>query len=258
MIKKVRILILLYILLMVALSAYWTKQRSTDWNDPLVVAIYPVNGDGTEATTKYIEMLDKDTFTDIEDFFSREAKRYQLAIEKPVVIHLAKQINEHPPTPPRDRASVLSIMAWSLKMRYWSWRIDNHDYPKDIQVFTIYFDPNKTSVLAHSLGLQKGLIGVVNVFASRKMKRENHVIIAHELLHTLGATDKYDPETNQPLYPKGYANPEQQPLFPQKKAEIMAGRIAISQNKAEQPAKLKQVTLGEATATEINWSSTAR
>jgi hypothetical protein len=85
------------------------------------------------------------------------------------------------------------------------------------------------------------------------MKKENHVIIAHELLHTVGAIDKYDPRTNQPLYPIGYANPEQSPLHPQKKAEIMAGRIAIAQYKAKQPEKLKQVILGEATAIEINW-----
>ena len=39
----------------------------------------------------------------------------------------------------------------------------------------------------------------------------------------------------------------------QKKAEIMAGRIAINENNTEQPRKLKQVVLGEATAIEINW-----
>ena len=48
MIKNFRILILLYVLLMVALSTWWTKERSTDWDAPLVVAIYPINGDGRE------------------------------------------------------------------------------------------------------------------------------------------------------------------------------------------------------------------
>ena len=85
------------------------------------------------------------------------------------------------------------------------------------------------------------------------MKKENHVIIAHEILHTVGAVDKYDPKSNLPLYPIGYAEPYQEPLFPQKKAEIMAGRIAISETKAEQPRKLKEVVLGKASAFEINW-----
>jgi len=168
MIKKFRIVILLYVLLMVALSAMWTKDRSTDWDAPLVVVIYPINGDGRVATTKYINKLDEETFTGIEEFFNREAERYQLTINKPVDIVLAKQINELPPKPPGNHASVPSIMVWSLKMRYWSWSFDNYDRPKDIQVFVIYFDPEQSQRLAHSLGLQKGLIGVVNAFADKK------------------------------------------------------------------------------------------
>ncbi|MCK5432387.1 MAG: hypothetical protein KAJ03_06555, partial [Gammaproteobacteria bacterium] len=141
MIKKFRILILLYVLLMVALSAWLAKSRSTDWNEPLVIAIYPINGDGREATTKYIEALDQETFAGIEKFFSREAENYHLEIKKPVDIDLSKQIDELPPAPPGNHASVLSIMLWSLKLRYWSWSIDNYDSPKDIQMFIIYFDP---------------------------------------------------------------------------------------------------------------------
>ena len=138
-------------------------------------------------------------------------------------------------------------------MRYWSWQIDNYDYPKDIQVFIIYFEPEKSLRLAHSLGLQKGLIGVVNAFADKKMSKENNVVIAHEILHTVGASDKYDPRTNLPLFPIGFADPDKEPSFPQKKAEIMAGRIAVAVNKAEAPESLKKVVVGNTTATEIRW-----
>jgi hypothetical protein len=253
MIKKFRIFILLYVLLMVALSAWLSESRSTDWNEPLVVAIYPINGDGREATTKYIKSLDQDAFTGIEEFFSREANRYQLAIKKPVDIDLTKEIKELPPTPPGNNASVLSIMAWSLKMRYWSWSIDNYDYPKDIQMFIIYHDPKQSRKLAHSLGLQKGLIGVVNAFADKKMTEDNNVVIAHEIFHTVGASDKYDPKTNHPLFPIGFAEPDKVPSYPQDKAEIMAGRIPISESELKAPRSLKKVLVGDATATEIRW-----
>jgi hypothetical protein len=253
MIKKFRIVILLYVLLMVVLSAMWTKERSTDWDAPLYVAIYPINGDGREATTEYIDNLDHETFIGIEEFFTREAEYYELAIDKPVDIVLAKQIDELPPKPPGNRASVLSIMAWSLKMRYWSWSMDNYDLPKDIQVFVIYFDPEESQRLAHSLGLQKGLIGVVNAFADEEMSKENNIVIAHELLHTVGASDKYDPRTNQPLFPIGFAEPDREPSLPQKKAEIMAGRIPVDVNKTKSPKSLKKVLVGETTATEIRW-----
>ena len=138
-------------------------------------------------------------------------------------------------------------------MRYWSWSKDNYDHPKDIQVFVIYFDPKENQRLAHSLGLQKGLIGVVNAFADKKMSKQNNIVIAHEILHTVGASDKYDPRTNQPLFPVGFAEPDKDPSFPQNKAEIMAGRIPVDINKAESPRSLKKVLLGEATAIEIRW-----
>ncbi len=252
MFKKVRILILLYILLMVAVGGWLSKARSTDWDKSLNVVVYAINADGREATQNYINKIEKTDFNNIEEFFQHEAIRYNLLLKKPVDVSFAGELKEKPPLPP-DGGSQLSIMLWSLKLRYWAWQNDNYPYPEDVQIFVLYFDPEETKTVAHSLGLQKGLIGIVNAFASEKMKKENHVIIAHELLHTVGATDKYDPKTNKPLYPIGYAYPEQAPLHPQKKAEVMAGRIAISDSKAKQPEKLKQVVLGEATAFEINW-----
>ena len=144
-------------------------------------------------------------------------------------------------------------MLWSLKLRYWAWKNDNYPYAEDIQIFVRYFDPKTSPTVAHSLGLQKGLIGVVNAFARKDMKQENNVIIAHEILHTVGAVDKYDPRNNMPIYPIGYANPDKEPLYPQNKAEIMAGRIPVNENEIKQPRELKQVVLGAATALEINW-----
>jgi hypothetical protein len=78
-------------------------------------------------------------------------------------------------------------------------------------------------------------------------------VIVHEFLHTLGASDKYDPATNQPIYPQGYAIPDQLPLLPQRFAEIMAGRTPVSQNMAEIPAGLNEAVIGKETAVEINW-----
>ncbi|GJM05218.1 MAG: hypothetical protein DHS20C09_12090 [marine bacterium B5-7] len=252
--KNIRVLILLYVLLMVAVAAWLAKARSTDWDKPLNVIVYAINGDASGVSQKYIDEIEKSDFNDIEEFFEREAKDYDLPLKKPVAVSFAGELKTKPPLPPRN-ASTISIMCWSLRLRYWAWQNDNYPYPEDVQIFVLYFDPAKTPTVAHSLGLHKGLIGVVNAFADKKMKKENHVIIAHELLHTVGAVDKYDPSTNQPLYPIGYADPEKEPLFPQEKAEIMAGRIAINENKAEQPQRLKQVMLGRATAIEINWVS---
>ncbi len=252
MLKKIRIFILLYILFMVAVAGWLAKARSTDWDKPLNVVIYAINGDDSAASKKYIDKIGKTHFDAIESFFEREARHYNLSLSKPVDVTFVGELESKPPLPPRH-GSTLSIMLWSLKLRYWAWKNDQYPYAEDVQIFVLYFDPEEASILAHSLGLQKGLIGVVNAFASKEMKTTNHVIIAHELLHTVGATDKYDPASNMPIYPTGYANPKQEPLFPQKQAEIMAGRVAISETRAEQPTTFKQVMLGNVTAAEINW-----
>ncbi len=252
MFKRFRVIIWLYILFMVAGGAWITKSRTTDWDSTLNVAIYPINGDGSEVTQKYIEKLSNDTFSDIEEFFDKEARRYGLSLKHPFDFYLSKQLDASPPKPP-VKGSTFSIMLWSLELRYWASSNDNYPYPKQIQIFVIYFDPETTPTVAHSLGLQQGLIGVVNAFSEKRMTRENNVIITHELLHTVGAIDKYDPASNMPLYPVGYANPDQDPLYPQKQAEIMGGRIPIDKNEADTPQKLKQVIIGEATATEIRW-----
>jgi hypothetical protein len=174
-------------------------------------------------------------------------------LSDPIDTYLAPQIAAKPPAPPFGR-SAWEIMLWSLHLRYWAWRQDTHRGPRpDVRLFVVYFDPAKNHTLSHSTGLQKGMLGIVNVFASADQEGSNAVVIAHELLHTFGATDKYDSETNGPSFPDGYAEPDARPLHPQRRAEIMAGRIPITETHSEIPRNLKRVVIGEKTAREINW-----
>jgi hypothetical protein len=150
---------------------------------------------------------------------------------------------------------MLRIMLWSLELRAWAWWNDTYKGPKpDVRLFVLYHDPATSPSLPHSTGLQKGMLGVVNAFAEPNLEGSNNVVISHELLHTLGATDKYDADGNLPRFPDGYAAPHAKPLLPQQRAEIMAGRIPISETVAETPASMKQVVIGAQTAREINWT----
>jgi len=254
MFRRLRTAILLYILILVGGGAWLTNRDSTDWQEPLWILVYPINADDSKASDSYIRALEPDSFTAIEHFFSGQARAYDLELAQPVTIRLATPLTVLPPSPP-PAADTLSVMWWSLKLRYWVWKIEKQQSEPhaDIKVFVLYHDPELVSSLPHSLGLQKGLIGVVHAFSSTHMSESNNVVIAHEIMHTVGASDKYDTKSGQPIYPDGYAEPKLKPRYPQSKAEIMGGRIPLSQKDAQIPRNLKQVLVGQQTAIEIGW-----
>ena len=252
MLKTVRITILLFILFMVATGTWLSQLRSTDWNNSLWVKIYPINGDGSEASSHYIAGLDVDAFDGIEEFLAREVRRYGHAIERPVRIELGQPVSGQPPAVD-DNGSRLDIALWSLRMRWWVSGVagDQDRIDPDVRIFVRYHSPERTLTLENSVGLQKGMFGVVNAYSSRRHQGRNNVVIAHEFLHTLGATDKYDPATAMPLAPHGFAEPDRSPLFPQTKAELMGGRIPVSGDTATVPSSLRHVVIGPLTAREI-------
>ncbi len=253
MFKAVRITVLLMVLFFVVVNTWLTKARSTDWNNSLWVKIYPINADGDAATARYIDGLEVADFADIEEFMARETTRYGRDADQPVRMELGSIVTQQPPMLGRD-PSVLSVMWWSLKMRWWvgSATNDQDRIEPDVSIFVRYHAGERERTLEDSVGIQKGMFGIVNAYSGRRYRATNNVIIAHELLHTLGATDKYALGTGQPLVPDGIGEPDRKPLFPQTLAEIMGGRIALSADDAVIPQSLRYAVIGPLTASEIN------
>ncbi len=222
-------------LLFVALQNWESHYQSTRWKRPLYVAIYPIAADSSTVTRRYVAALDAARFEPIDRFFAREARRHGVSENDPVKTRLHAPLIESPPMRAPD-AGLWSTALWSLRLRYWAWRVGaaTHD-PADIEIFVLYHDPVLSPTVPHSLGLEKGLIGVVNAFATPSMDGANTVVIAHELMHALGATDKYDATDDAPRFPDGYGDPRQVPLYPQRTAELMAGRRVLSPGQLVQP-----------------------
>lgn len=252
--KSVRIGLLLLVLLIVGMNAVMTGRWTTAWDETLWVGIYPIDGDRKAHIGTYIEGLDEETFRPLVDFFAIEAEAHGLPLAEPFAVRLAPAVAEPPPPPPRS-SNPLSAIWWSLKMRLWVYQNDTFtEGPSpEIKIFTIYHDAHSATPLENSLGLRKGLFGVVHAYADYRLEPKNQVIIAHEILHTVGARDKYDMNTHQPLFPDGYAYPDRQPLFPQQVAEIMGSRIPLSKTQAEMPPNLNYTVIGQKTAREIKW-----
>jgi hypothetical protein len=255
MFKFLRIAVLLLIFATVAQEAWLARARTISWQDPLRVAVYPINGDGGAATAGYLRGLEPDAFKSVEQFFDDEARRRGQSIHHPVEITLAPPVTALPPQAPRG-GSGLENLFWSLKMRFWAWRHDAVAGMKPrVRLFVLFFDVATHPSLPHSVGIQRGMIGLINAFASPAMAGSNNVVISHELLHTLGATDKYDLATGLPRFPDGYAEPDRSPRHPQSFAEIMGGRIPVANDRAEIPESLAQTLIGDATAAEIGWAA---
>lgn len=252
MFKAIRIATLLLILFFVSLSTWLSQARSTDWNNSLWVKVYPINADGSDASSKYIEQLELEDFSAVETFVAREIKKYGHSLVRPVRMELGHLIHEQPPSP-GDNPSMLKVMLWSLKMRLWAGKVAGpQDKPDpDVRIFVRYHAPDGQILLENSIGLQKGMVGIVNAYAGRRHQGFNNVIIAHEFLHTLGATDKYDPATGVPAFPGGFAEPERKPRYPQRYAEVMGGRIVVAEGDAVTPQSLQSVIIGAITAAEI-------
>jgi hypothetical protein len=253
--KNLRILLLLLVLAGVALHAWLDRRATQSWEQTLWVGIYPLNGDGTAAAQQFVAALTPRDYADIEEFFAREAQRYGVKLQQPIHIELYPQVQELPP-PLDPHASMLGIAWWSLKLRWYAAHAASVPgrAPPRIRLFVLYHDPSTLDQAPDSHGLQKGLIGVVHVFAERSANGSNNIVIAHELLHTLGASDKYNPADGAPLFPSGYADREREPRYPQEEAEVMAGRRALSAQEWEMPGSLRRVVIGPETALEIRWT----
>lgn len=244
-----RILILLLTFMLLAGLTVGERLWVRSAMHPLDVAVYPVAMDAESAA--YIRQLTATDFQEIPSFLATEAQRWKRQPAYPPRIVLHAPIGEWPPmNPVHSRWDAISL---SLRLRWYAFRHTPFwGSLGKVRMFVLYHPLQFDLSLPHSLGLQKGLLGVAHVFASDQQRAQNNVVIAHELLHTLGATDKYD-ENGQPIYPQGFAEPYSEPRYPQQRAEIMAGRIPISPTRAEIPRGLNEVEIGYATASEIDW-----
>ncbi|MCP4433311.1 MAG: hypothetical protein GY806_20235 [Gammaproteobacteria bacterium] len=250
--RQLRYLILLLILVLVVGNETYLKWKVASWDESLQVRIYAINADNSNASNSYINRLRISDFVAIEKFVNREARRYGINIDA-IRVSYGGELADVPPQPPVSGSAIDNII-WSLKFRFWAWFRETEDEHNDadINLYVNYFDVATRQSLQHSAGLRGGLIALINGFADRSYRGSNNVVITHELMHTFGASDKYG-RGNQPVHPDGFADPFQDPLYPQTRAEIMGGRIPVNASKAKMPDSLSDVVVNVFTASEIHW-----
>lgn len=252
--KLIRIVILLSIFFVILLSTWMTEKRMAAWERPILVTIYPIVADEEPETAKFARQIELDAFRDVNRFFDRESGVYGFTVTPAFRFQLAQVSYDKPPPIP-GQFSTAEIAWWSLKMRWWAWMMGFKDdmVEPDIQMFVLYHSLNGNNEVGISVGMRKGRYGIVKAYARESLQDQNRVVFTHELLHVLGATDKYVISTGEPIFPHGFAYPDNRPLFPQEKAEIMGGRIPLSSFESVMPDSLEQCRVGRLTAEEIGF-----
>jgi hypothetical protein len=251
--RRIRIGILLSILVAVAVTTYTEQRRITSWNQTLRVRVYPIDGDGSEVAARYVAGLGAQELEAIGSFFAKQAERYGIEVHPVIELSLGTPLAQLPPLPPKpEERTIWSVAAWSLRLRYWIFRTVPRSESPDVRILALYYAPELGLELEHSIGLAKGRVGIAHLFAGTQAVDSNAIVVAHEILHALGATDKYD-DNEQPVFPDGYADDSRR--YPQSSAEIMAGRIPVSPSQLRTPASLAECAVAKKTATEIGWAS---
>jgi hypothetical protein len=252
--KLMRVVLLLSVLFVILLSTWMTEKRMSSWERPILVTIYPIVADETPATRQFVDHLDVQAFEEINRFMIEQSRPYGFTVTPAFRFQVARSSEALPPPVP-DQFEPVAIGWWSLKMRWWAWMRDLDDdlVSPDIQMFVLYHSLNGNQELGISVGMRKGRYGLVKAYALNSMNAKNLIVFAHEILHVLGATDKYVLSNGEPIFPGGYADPNRRPLFPQQRAEIMGGRIPVNSFSSVMPDSLDQCKIGRQTAEEIGF-----
>jgi len=248
--KNIRVAILLVVLLVVAVNAY--RDQNQNWNQPIHILLHPINADGLATTQHYIQQLQQDDFAEVKQYLEKNSQQYR-GQSSYFMIQIGRELQQTPPKM-SEQPSILNNILWSLKFRFYACKQHQSvDGSPSLTLYLNFYDPKQSRELKHSTALERGRIGSVNLFASSKQATQNNVVLVHELLHGFGATDKYNLSNGEPIFPIGYAQADRQPLYPQTEAEIMGGRIPLSEYKSKMPNDLNETVISILTAKEVGW-----
>jgi len=98
--KAIRIGVLLFILATVAQGAWLARRDATDWKNPVIVVLYPINADGSERSEQYLGRMDLSRFEPMAGFMREQARAYGVAVNDPIELRLAPRVRSLPPQPP--------------------------------------------------------------------------------------------------------------------------------------------------------------
>jgi hypothetical protein len=255
---RVRVAVLLAILLVVVLWAWRDvrmRRERNHWDRTLRVAIIVLGLSPVDEAT--MAALRERTGA-LEDAFADEMHRYRPGAQRPFAFTVfgPALVTERPPTPASDGVVDLAKQSYA-QWRYLSAVDDTTGLDTglfDARIYALVRAPTrKGRSVVEGQSEENGRVGTVEVEIDPNSADFALFVVGHELLHTLGATDKYD-ASGRVLVPAGLADPSRSPLYPQERVEIMARNRPVAPGDERPPDGLAELTVGQVTAREIGWT----
>ncbi len=160
------------------------------------------------------------------------------------------------PAPNASGDGVLDLASHAWDLHRWTGDVDDRakvaSSAFDARIYVTAQPPTGKKHMIEGSSEQGGRIGVVTVDLDGATIDFALSVIAHELLHTLDATDKYDAQ-GRAVIPDGLAEPDRAPRYPQELVEIMTRGRPISPREEEVLDTLDELAVGPATAREVGW-----
>lgn len=241
-----------------------TDAKIQSWEEPLDVAVIQLKLDDAPIPAEFLDAFlapssypaDRGTSIHAIPRWLRDEMIRLAGRDRAVVrFHLSGPIVFREP-PPKPSDSFFGRIVAGFSFRSYLKRVATAasvDLSKFlVKLVLVYYAPsNPVDKHSDSYGSFRDHAGLVYVPTSVPDIPYNVAEIAHELMHTFGAKDKYDGRAT--VFPGGYAEPFKSPLLPQRFAEVMAGEIPLSPNRLRPVRGLDELRVGHETALEMGW-----
>jgi len=253
---RARVAVLLSILLGVSLWActdYYQRRARTTWQRPLRVALILVERESINPST--IVLLTRRAH-ELERRLASEYKRHDGRDFTPFAITVTRPVRVDRAPPNLREPGALGLLRDTCARWRWTRDVDSRasvaagDF--DARIYLVMKPAEHGLAFVEGESEYGGRVGIAQADIDPEMIDFSLFVAAHELMHTLGATDKYD-ASGRALFPAGFAEPERSPLYPQPAAEIMARNVPVSPSVERPPSTLDELFVGELTARELGW-----
>jgi hypothetical protein len=190
-----------------------------------------------------------------QEGFSKHSKQGNQALD--IALRPPVQVKTPPPLLPTESDSFLA--RWQKTDGFIGYFEDlnkAHDLltsSYDATLYLYFYSAHRRSTFQehHPVATKRQRFGIVFVPLESRTRQFYSALVAHELCHTFGASDKYEGELS--VFPDGYAEPGREPRYPQKHAEIMALGIPTGPGTEQRIDGLRDCVVGEKTAREMGW-----